>query len=106
MDAVPGWGSTLTAALPLHDTPPRPAARADRLGPREIDVLRHLLRGHRNRQIAEALHISEHTVKFHVANILDKLGVATRGEAAAAARELGFVPIGATPAAPLPASRA
>ncbi|MFC8665201.1 LuxR C-terminal-related transcriptional regulator [Streptomyces sp. NPDC057199] len=36
--------------------------------------------------MATRLHITEHTVKFHVANILSKLGVRTRGEAAATAR--------------------
>ncbi|XUL99513.1 response regulator transcription factor [Streptomyces venezuelae ATCC 10712] len=46
-------------------------------------MLRHLALGHRNRRIAEQLHISESTVKFHVANILNKLGVDSRGEAAA-----------------------
>ncbi|MCZ4096464.1 MULTISPECIES: LuxR C-terminal-related transcriptional regulator [Streptomyces] len=49
----------------------------------------HLVRGHRNRAIAEDLHISESTVKFHVANILNKLDVDTRGEAAALARSGG-----------------
>jgi DNA-binding NarL/FixJ family response regulator len=46
-------------------------------------VLTHLARGHRNRVIAQELHISESTVKFHVANILTKLRVASRGEASA-----------------------
>ena len=43
--------------------------------------------GLRNRDIAARLHITEHTAKFHVANILTKLGVQTRGQAAAIARE-------------------
>ncbi|QGZ49635.1 helix-turn-helix transcriptional regulator [Streptomyces sp. QHH-9511] len=85
MDAVPGWGTTLTAAIPLA-TADAPIAAADPLtglGGRELEVLTHLALGHRNRQIAQELHISESTVKFHVANILTKLGVASRGEAAA-----------------------
>ncbi|MGW0119079.1 LuxR C-terminal-related transcriptional regulator [Streptomyces sp. NPDC003327] len=85
MDAVPGWGTTLTAVLPLA-TPEAPAEAAHplaELGEREVEVLRHLALGHRNRRIAEELHISESTVKFHVANILNKLGVGSRGEAAA-----------------------
>lgn len=48
-----------------------------------------LARGRRNRDIARELHISESTVKFHVANILEKLGVGSRGEAAALAHEWG-----------------
>lgn len=46
-----------------------------------------LARGRRNRDIAEELHISEATVKVHVAKIFDKLGVSSRGEAAALAHE-------------------
>ncbi|MEU7010709.1 LuxR C-terminal-related transcriptional regulator [Streptomyces sp. NPDC046332] len=85
MDAVPGWGTTITATLPLA-TPDAPIAAVNPLtglGGRELEVLTHLALGHRNRQIAQELHISESTVKFHVANILTKLGVDTRGEAAA-----------------------
>ncbi|MFI8517814.1 LuxR C-terminal-related transcriptional regulator [Streptomyces sp. NPDC085481] len=85
MDAVPGWGTTLTATLPLA-LPEAPVAAMDPLsglGEREVEVLTHLALGHRNRQIAQELHISESTVKFHVAKILNKLGVGSRGEAAA-----------------------
>lgn len=85
LDAVPGWGTTLTATVPLA-TPEAPAAAMSPLtglGEREVEVLTHLALGHRNRQIAQELHISESTVKFHVANILNKLGVGSRGEAAA-----------------------
>ncbi|WP_302893164.1 response regulator transcription factor [Actinomadura luzonensis] len=53
-------------------------------------MLERLARGLRNRQIAEDLLISEHTVKFHVANILAKLGVGTRTEAAALAHASGL----------------
>ncbi|WP_329119067.1 LuxR C-terminal-related transcriptional regulator [Streptomyces sp. NBC_01353] len=85
MDAVPGWGTTITATLPLA-TPDAPVTSVDPLtdlGGRELEVLTHLALGHRNRQIAQELHISESTVKFHVAKILTKLGVGSRGEAAA-----------------------
>lgn len=84
VDAVPGWGTTVTAAIPLRAAPGEPTADPlAALGGRELEVLAHLARGHRNRVIAQELHISESTVKFHVANILAKLGVASRGEAAA-----------------------
>jgi DNA-binding NarL/FixJ family response regulator len=46
--------------------------------------------GRTNRQIAESLFISAKTASVHVSNILAKLGVANRGEAAAAARRLHF----------------
>jgi DNA-binding CsgD family transcriptional regulator len=83
VDAVPGWGTTVTASVPLRasqDPAPHPLTA---LGGRELEVLTHLALGHRNRVIAQELHISESTVKFHVANILTKLGVGSRGEAAA-----------------------
>ncbi|ADB51749.1 helix-turn-helix transcriptional regulator [Conexibacter woesei] len=85
VDAVAGWGTTVTVALPLapvESGPPNPLAV---LNARELEVLAELARGGRNRQIAEALAITPHTVKFHVANILRKLGVSSRGEAAALA---------------------
>ncbi|GHJ91674.1 helix-turn-helix transcriptional regulator [Streptomyces sp. NE5-10] len=85
VEAVPHWGTTMTAVLPLASPDPRVAAvhPLAGLGEREVEVLTHLALGHRNRRIAAELHISESTVKFHVANILGKLGVASRGEAAA-----------------------
>lgn len=89
VDAVPGWGTTVTVEIPLGppDTPREDPLTA--LGARELEVLGQLARGRRNREIAHDLHISESTVKFHVANILDKLGVGSRGEAAALAHEWG-----------------
>jgi DNA-binding NarL/FixJ family response regulator len=45
-------------------------------------------RGSTNREIGEALFISEKTASVHVSNILAKLGVSNRGEAAAVARDL------------------
>ncbi|MEA2425534.1 MAG: hypothetical protein QOH13_1944, partial [Thermoleophilaceae bacterium] len=53
---------------------------------RERDVLGHLVDGRTNRQIAGTLYISEKTVSVHVSNILAKLGVRSRAEAAALAR--------------------
>ncbi|GAB2823243.1 helix-turn-helix transcriptional regulator [Lentzea nigeriaca] len=89
IDAIPGWGTTVTFEIPLG---PPETPREDPLtvlGARELEVLGQLARGRRNRDIAADLHISESTVKFHVANILDKLGVGSRGEAAALAHEWG-----------------
>ncbi|MFI8826571.1 AAA family ATPase [Streptomyces sp. NPDC053431] len=58
------------------------------LTPREQDVLRLVSEGRTNRQIAEELFISPKTASVHVSNILAKLGVAGRGEAAALAHRL------------------
>lgn len=57
----------------------------------EMDVLRLLVRGYSNRELAEALHISEETVKTHVRHILTKLKVESRTQAILAARNLGLV---------------
>lgn len=75
-------------------SPPEPSASAsDGLGltGREREVLALLVEGHTNRRIAEQLFISESTAGVHVSNILGKLGVATRTEAATVAARLGLV---------------
>ena len=53
-----------------------------RLTDRELEVLRLVARGHQNKEIARALYISENTVKNHVRNILEKLQLHSRVEAA------------------------
>ncbi len=67
-----------------------PANGPTGLTPREREVLRLVAAGRSNRQIAEALYISRKTASVHVSNILAKLGVHSRGEAAATARRLGL----------------
>jgi len=61
------------------------------LTPRETEVLRHVSRGLANKQIGHALGITEKTVKTHVTNILSKLGVLSRTEAALYAVKAGLV---------------
>jgi DNA-binding NarL/FixJ family response regulator len=70
--------------LPARD--PGPIAPSDEepgeaLTPREREVLELLAHGLSNRQIADALAISEHTAKFHVASVSAKLGASSRTEA-------------------------
>ncbi|MDZ7726753.1 MAG: response regulator transcription factor [Dehalococcoidia bacterium] len=60
---------------------------------RETDVLRLLAQGQANKQIARSLHIGEQTVKTHVSNILSKLGVQSRTQAALHAARIGLVPM-------------
>ncbi len=70
----------------------RPAAGLDVLTPRERDVLRLLATRWTDREIADALFLSRPTVSSHVASILAKLGVHSRREAVARARELALLP--------------
>jgi DNA-binding NarL/FixJ family response regulator len=57
------------------------AARAAGLSEKEVEVLSELAQGKSNRQIAQAMWLSEQTVKFHLRNVYRKLGVANRTEA-------------------------
>ena len=58
---------------------------------REVEVLRQVAGGNRNRDIAERLFISEETVKVHVKHIMDKLGASDRTEAVAIALRRGII---------------
>jgi DNA-binding NarL/FixJ family response regulator len=62
----------------------------DQLTSRESEVLRELVKGMTNREIASRLYISEYTVKNHLHSILEKLGVSNRREAMSLARRHGF----------------
>lgn len=61
------------------------------LTPREIQVLQMLISGLSNKAVAQQLHISEHTVKFHISSIFQKLDVSTRTEAVAVGVRLGLI---------------
>lgn len=80
-----------------HYLPPaiasRLAARMPRgeLSARELDVLKLIVKGRSNKAIASALGITEVTVKLHVSNILGKMGVSDRTEAATSALQRGIV---------------
>jgi len=60
---------------------------------RELEVLQLLAQGLTNRQMAERLGVSEHTVKFHVTALLGKFDARTRAEAVARAIRLGLLPV-------------
>jgi DNA-binding CsgD family transcriptional regulator len=77
---------------------PRGAQERTRQNPcgmtnKELKVLSLLVEGRRNADIARRLFISDKTVGHHVSAVLAKLGVHSRGEAAAAAQRLGFAPV-------------
>ena len=73
--------------LPLDEELPP----GDPLTPREIEVLGLLAEGAGNREIAQRMRISEHTVKFHVSSILNKLGATTRTEAVTRGYKEGLI---------------
>ncbi len=75
-----------------EQAPKEPAsAPVEGLSERELDVLRLVAQGLSNKEIADALGLSEHTVKTHLANILDKLHLRSRAHAAAYAVQAGLV---------------
>jgi DNA-binding NarL/FixJ family response regulator len=83
---------TLEHAPERSRTAPADPAAALGLTSRECDVLRLVAAGRSNRQIAEELFISPKTASVHVSNILAKLDVSGRGEAAALAHRLRLFP--------------
>jgi DNA-binding NarL/FixJ family response regulator len=68
-------------------------ALAEDLTPRELEVLRLVAAGRGNKEIASRLEISDHTVKFHVASIMGKLGAGSRTEAVTLAIRQGLIMI-------------
>ncbi|MHA6908355.1 response regulator [Ralstonia pseudosolanacearum] len=95
----PVISESMTAKLVAHFRAPEKAApaapataavSADRLTPRERDIVRGLARGESNKEIARALDVAESTVKIHVQNILKKLNLTSRVQVAVYAVEHGL----------------
>src|SRR6266566_1390385 len=63
----------------------------ENLTPRENEVLAMLAEGLANREIADRLGVSDHTIKFHISSILDKLGASTRTEAVTLGLRMGLI---------------
>lgn len=61
------------------------------LSQREFEVLERIALGHKNHEIAQSLGIAEVTVRFHIGNILSKLGVKNRTQAACYAIKNGWI---------------
>lgn len=89
----PSIAAKVVAEFNRMTPPTRLAGRpplVEPLSERELEVLRHLSQGKSNKEIAAALGIAEGTAKNHMTNILGKLGVSDRTQAALRARELGL----------------
>lgn len=90
VDAIDEADAVLSLAAPPG---PETDPLVEALTTREQEVLALLAGGLPNRDIASALSISEHTVKFHLASIFGKLGVSTRTEAVRRGLRLGVIEI-------------
>ena len=95
---APAVATMLVEQLAAEDGAGAPGAAADaareersHLTPRELEVIAELARGRANKAIAFELGVSERTVKTHVSNILGKLGLSDRTQAAVYAVEHGLV---------------
>ena len=84
------WLDTQVEALNMSTTPGAIDSYIP-LSPREMEILRHVTRGLSNKEIASELGISHQTVKNHMTNILDKLNVEDRTQAAVYALQHGWV---------------
>ena len=93
LEAAPGLDREAVAAV-LEAARQRPARRVSfpaGLTGREVDVLRLLVRGGSEQQIAAELFIAASTVHTHIVHIYDKAGVSTRAGAAVFAMEHGLI---------------
>lgn len=69
----------------------KPEEPLEELTDRELEVLGMLAEGLGNRQIADRLGVSDHTIKFHISSILDKLDASTRTEAVTTGLRMGLI---------------
>jgi len=94
---MPVGGNSRVRAQTYNDLQNRIAAHLaehysdELLTDREVEVLRHLVDGNRNRDIAEKLFIAEETVKVHMKRIMGKLGANHRTQALAIALRRGLL---------------
>jgi DNA-binding CsgD family transcriptional regulator len=94
LSPVQGSGDRATGGMPRigvgperrpHERRPRTPRRSDTLSQREIAVLDEIARGTPTEEVARKLHVSPHTVRTHIKNILRKLDARTRAHAVAIA---------------------
>jgi DNA-binding NarL/FixJ family response regulator len=88
---TPGTAVRIIDEFARRERGSAPATAVDQLTAREVDVLRLVTDGYRNKEIAARLAITENTVKFHLRHILEKLHAASRAEVAVRAVREGLV---------------
>jgi DNA-binding NarL/FixJ family response regulator len=86
------YGSRVDAYLVCADDD-EDQEQVEGLTPRETDVLQLVATGLSNRAVAERLHVSDETVKFHLASIFGKLGASNRTDAVQRALRRGLIPL-------------
>ena len=92
--AISATGEGFAVTLPrLPAGPPEIVVGVEHLTAREVEILRLMARGQRNKQVAAQLNISQHTVKYHVSSVMAKLGARTRTEAVTIGVTRGLVAI-------------
>lgn len=91
VDAYRGAAKETPAATALATNSPGASAPIASLSPRELDILRGIVRGASNKEIAREHGIAEATVKIHVQHVLRKLDVSSRVHAAVMASEHGLL---------------
>ncbi len=90
---VPSVGSIVSRKGEGQTFLPDEKRREDlRITPRELEILNLIAEGMSNREIAEALFVSENTVKTHSSRVFDKLGAKRRTQAVQLGKELGLLP--------------
>ena len=82
---------TIFQAAGGRPAPAGPPALIEPLSERELEILRLVAQGHSDRAVAERLVVVVGTVKKHLSNVYGKLGVRSRTQALARARELGLL---------------
>ncbi|NJM41351.1 MAG: response regulator transcription factor, partial [Anaerolineae bacterium] len=86
----PSIAAKVVAEFARMSAPPKKVALAEPLSERELEILKMVCVGASNKEIGTALFITEGTVKNHLSNILGKLGVRDRTQAAMKAKEMGL----------------
>lgn len=87
----PSVASKIVAGISRQTSAPVQQTLVEPLSKRELEILQHIGQGSSNREIANELFLSEGTVKNHVTNILGKMGVRDRTQAALMGKEMGLI---------------